>query len=191
MRQDFSNVTEQQLAALFPIILQPHDPAWAAAYEAEKENLYSMLGDKNIVRISHIGSSSVPGLLAKPTIDILLEIAEDVDIDRLSETMLDAGYVINHMPRDIILFLKGYTPRGFEGQATHIHVRHSGDWDELYFRDYLIVHPDAAAEYAALKSGLMDRYPNDRDGYTDAKGDFVKRYTALAQEEFPERYRPQ
>ena len=142
------------------------------------------------MRINHIGSTAVPGLLAKPTIDILLEVTEDCDLRPITERMLDEGYVVNTPKSDLIMYLKGYTPQGFRGQAMHIHVRHCGDWGELYFRDYLIAHQQVQAEYAKLKLTLKAQYPNDRDGYTLAKGQFVQKFTELARVEFGARYDP-
>lgn len=189
MRLDFSNVTTEKLDDLFPILLEKHNPEWKEYYLQEKNFLQSIFGDK-IIRINHIGSSSVAGLISKPTIDILLEIADDVDVQPITEKMRDEGYVVNTPDCDIIMYLKGYTPQGFQGQAVHIHVRRSGDWDELYFRDYLILHPDVAAEYAKLKLRLKEKYQHDRDGYTDAKGEFIKTYTNQARAQFPNRYAP-
>ena len=88
------------------------------------------------------------------------------------------------------MFIKGYTPRGFEGQTVHVHVRRSGDWGELYFRDYLASHPDAAEAYGNLKRALKDKYPHDRDGYTEAKGAFIQKHTEQARLEFPGKYAP-
>ncbi|HEY8349060.1 MAG TPA: GrpB family protein [Clostridia bacterium] len=189
MRQDFTGVTKERLSELFPVKLEKHDPAWKDHYAAEADFLRSVFGDK-IVRINHIGSTSVPGLVAKPTIDILLEIREDTDLSAITERMRDEGYIVNTPQKDIIMYLKGYTPQGFSGQCAHIHVRHSGDWDELYFRDYLCVHPDIAEEYGRLKLALKEKYTHDRDGYTEAKSDFVNKYTQLARAEFPGRYAP-
>jgi GrpB-like predicted nucleotidyltransferase (UPF0157 family) len=189
VKQDFSGMTAEQLSELFPVLLEKHNPGWKAHYEDEKKFLEQVFGD-NLVRISHIGSSSVPGLLAKPTVDILLEAAGDTDLDAVTERMMEEGYVVNTPKGDLIMYLKGYTPQGFQGQAFHIHVRHSRDWGELYFRDYLIAHPEAAAEYAALKTGLRAQYPHDRDGYTEAKGQLVKALTERARLEFPGRYTP-
>ncbi len=132
----------------------------------------------------------MPGLMAKPTIDILLEVAKDMDLKPITERLQDESYIVNTPKSDLIMYLKGYTPRGFEGQAAHIHVRPSGDWGELYFRDYLVAHPDVAEAYAKLKLELKAQYPNDRDGYTEAKGAFVQKYTELARAEFPGRYAP-
>lgn len=189
MKQDFTGVSEEKLAELFPILLEEHKPEWKEYYVQERDFLKSILGDK-IIRISHIGSSSVSGLIAKPTIDILLEVIQDVDIPALTKRMEDEGYVVNTPQSDIIMYLKGYTPHGFQGQAVHIHVRHSGDWGELYFRDYLILHTDVAKEYGKLKLKLKEQYTNDRDGYTEAKGQFIKKYTEQARIELPNRYNP-
>lgn len=177
------------LGRLFPIILREHDAEWKMRYDEEAAFLQSLLGD-SIIRISHIGSTAVAGLLTKPTIDILLEVEPELDIDTLTRTMTGLGYIENHAQCDIITYIKGYTPRGFEGQAYHIHLRHSDDWDELYFRDYLNAHPNIASEYASLKQTLQQQYTHDRDGYTNAKGDFVSKHTALARAQFPHKYTP-
>ena len=73
----------------------------------------------------------------------------------------------------------------------HLHVRYLADQDELYFRDYLRAHPEAAAEYAALKQQLGQRFRHDRDAYTDAKGAFVAKITQLGREAFSGKYLPQ
>lgn len=189
MRHDFSGVTPEMLKKLFPVILEEHHTEHFARYEEEKAFLISVFGP-SALRISHIGSTSVPGLLAKTTVDILLEIAEDADIPAITERMRDEGYIVNHFGDDIITYIKGYTPRGFEGQSFHVHVRPLADWGELYFRDYLIEHPDTAAEYAALKRRLQPKFEYDRDGYTFAKGEFVQRITVLAREAYPNQYTP-
>jgi len=69
----------------------------------------------------------------------------------------------------IDIFVKGYTPQGFKGQVFHVHVNYSSDWDELYFRDYLLKHPEIAARYGNLKLEYKKKYEHDRDGYTNAK----------------------
>ena len=194
MKHDFSDVTSEneaeRLGRLYPIMLEEHNPnSKACCYEEEKTFLQKVFGDK-ILRISHIGSTAVTGLIAKPTVDILLEIKENTDLTAITEVMLNDGYIVNTPEKDIIVYLKGYTPQGFVGQAFHIHVRHSGDWDELYFRDYLIAHPEAARQYEALKLGLKDEYEFDRDGYTAAKGEFIERITTLARTEFTDKYKP-
>lgn len=193
MRHGFSDVTSDNeaeiLGKLYPIKIEEHNPKWKECYEEEKAFLQKVFGDK-ILRMSHIGSSAVVGLMAKPTVDILLEIKENTDLTAITEVMLDNGYIVNTPEKDIILYLKSYTPQGFVGQAFHIHLRHSGDWDELYFRDYLIAHPEAARQYEALKLGFKNEYEFNRDGYTAAKGEFIERITALARTEFKDKYKP-
>lgn len=94
------------------------------------------------------------------------------------------------IPPPHLMFLKGYTPTGFAEKVYHIHVRYQpqevscgGDWDELYFRDYLVAHPEIAEEYAALKRRLFKEFEFNRDGYTDAKSAFIKEVTRKAKED--------
>lgn len=85
---------------------------------------------------------------------------------------------------------KGYTEAGFAEQVYHLHVKPLGDWDELYFRDYLRRYPEVARQYGVLKQGLKEQYEHDRDGYTDAKTEFIKKATEKARAEFFGRYLP-
>ncbi|MDR0660870.1 MAG: GrpB family protein [Prevotellaceae bacterium] len=136
-----------------------------------------------IVRINHIGSTAVPCLLAKPTLDILLEIKDNTDTIGLKNSIEAIDYIYSYQPDNPpphMMYMKGYTPNGFQGQAFHLHVRYAGDWDELYFRDYLLAHPDAVREYGELKLRLKQQYEHDRDGYTHAKTAFVRKITARA-----------
>ncbi len=192
MKKSLHEMTNEELWQLFPIILSEHQSIWKEKYLSEKNILKQAAGKENIVRMSHYGSTSVPGLVAKPTIDILLEIVQDTDLEQLKASICSAGYLYSEQPEDHpphMMFMKGYTPHGFEGQVYHIHVRYGGDWDELYFRDYLIAHTEAADEYGRLKRELMEKYTHDRDGYTYAKSKFIKKYTELARKEITDRYR--
>ena len=157
MKKKLEEMTNKELWQLFPIVLVEHDPSWKQEYENEKALLECIIGIENIARISHVGSTAVAGLLAKPTIDILLELKPDVDIAGFVTDMKDKGYIYLPKPGNASLhmtFLKGYTSEGYRGQVFHVHVRYTGDWDELYFRDYLLEHPDVAAEYGRLKHRL-------------------------------------
>jgi GrpB-like predicted nucleotidyltransferase (UPF0157 family) len=146
-----------------------------------------LIGGENIVRITHIGSTAVPGLAAKPTVDILLEIDENADIESLFAILPDSEYISLQQQTmetpDHIMFLKGYTDTGFAEKVFHIHVRNPGDWDELYFRDYLISHPETATDYSALKHQLLKKFEFNRDGYTAAKGEFIAKHTHTAKKE--------
>ena len=83
---------------------------------------------------------------------------------------------------------KGYTENGFAERVFHLHLRMAGDNDELYFRDYLNEHPQAAKEYEQLKLSLWKQYEHDRDGYTAAKAAFVARCTGAAKQRYGLRY---
>lgn len=84
---------------------------------------------------------------------------------------------------------KGYTKDGFADRVFHLHVQTIGDWNELYFRDYLIEHPEIAKEYEALKLQLKIKYEHNRDAYTDAKEEFVITYSKLAKQQYGDRYK--
>lgn len=186
MPKQLSEMTNEELWQLFPIIVREHDENWRNRFLEEEMALRRAIGQENIVRLRHIGSTAVPGLAAKPTIDILIELADDADIGQLALAMANAGYQESQQPDKPpphLMFMKGYTIRGFEGQVFHVHMRYAGDWDEVHFRDYLCRHPEAAREYEHLKRELAVQYRHDRDGYTGAKGDFVKRITGLARRE--------
>ena len=92
---------------------------------------------------------------------------------------------MNTAPRRIDLN-KGYTENGFAERVFHLHLRYAGDHDELYFLRYLNEHPDTAKAYEALKLSLWKRFEHDRDGYTAAKGDFIRRVTETAKAEYGE-----
>ena len=179
-------VSDAERALLFPIILREHNPAWAECFQEERSALEHLIGTSHIVRLRHIGSTAVAGLIAKPTIDILLEPTADSSAEYLIAALPQPEYIClphKENPAPHLTFIKGYTACGFAERVFHIHVRYAGDWDEPYFRDYLIAHPAIAAEYADLKQTLKSQFRYDRDGYTEAKGAFVRRITALAREE--------
>lgn len=77
-------------------------------------------------------------------------------------------------------FNQGYTENGFAEKVFHLHLRTQGDCDEILFRDYLLSHPDEAAEYEQLKLRLWKQFEHDRDGYTEAKDGFIRRCTGAA-----------
>ncbi len=179
-------MTNEELWQLFPIIVTTYNPEWPGCYEKEKQFLIKLIGMENIVHINHIGSTAVPGLVAKPTIDILLEIIQNTDLERLIRLLEESGYIYSPQPNNPaphMMFMKGYTPEGFKGQAFHLHVRYSGDWNEIYFRDFLRCHPEDAKEYGDLKLSLKEQFENDRDGYTQAKSKFIKRITELGRKQ--------
>ena len=171
-----SEMSLEELWRLFPIILREHDPEWKNWYAEEKELLAGHFGEV-LVRIHHIGSTAVPGLLAKPTVDILLEAAPEVPAAALRQLAAGCGYLVMAEAEKPFFHLdccKGYTPHGFAEKVFHLHIRRPGGWDEIVFCEYLKKHSGKAREYAALKSELQRRFKYDRDAYTEAKGGFIR-----------------
>lgn len=184
------DMTLAELWELFPIVLKEHSPKYAEWYEEEKQNLTELLADFGLQRINHIGSTSVEGLIAKPIVDILLELPEGYALDRVAELLQNAGWIlmIRKDKKQTLDLNKGYTPAGFAEKVYHLHVRALGDWDELYFRDYLRKYPKAARQYEELKRSLKEKYEHNRDAYTEAKTAFVQQYSQAARQEFGTRY---
>lgn len=177
----------EELWQLFPIRLTEHQQCWADWYKEEAESLQKRL--PRIRRISHIGSTAVEVIRAKPTVDILAEMPKDARLSDFRGAVENCGYICMAETGDRIDFNKGYTPQGFAERVFHLHLRHVGDNDELYFRDFLTDNPAVAKEYELLKLDLWKRCEYDRDAYTSGKGDFVKHYTEKAKLLFPDRYR--
>lgn len=182
----------EELWQLFPIILKEHNPEYSSWYLEEKESLVHIVGKNNIARINHIGSTSVKGLIAKPTVDILLEVNNDCEVEALKEKLSNNGWILmscSNDPELRMVFNKGYTKYGFAEKVFHLHLRYFNDWNELYFRDYLRLNKEVADEYGKLKLSLKDKYEHNRDGYTEAKTEFIMKYTKVAREKFGEKYK--
>jgi GrpB-like predicted nucleotidyltransferase (UPF0157 family) len=124
-------------------------------------------------RIDHIGSTSVPGLDAKPIIDIQISVSSFEPLTAYRNPLESLGYAFRSENAERT---KRYFRESPGTPRTHIHVRQAGSWAEqfaLLFRDYLRAHPEAAREYAALKHRLAAQFTEDRHGYTDAKTPFT------------------
>ncbi len=179
-------MTPGELGKLFPISLAKPDPHWTDHFNAEKGNIQNTIGPNIILSIEHIGSTAIPDLVSKPCIDVLIEIKEKTDIQQMINKLKGLNYHYIPKPENPpphMMFAKGYTKKGFKGQAFHLHIRFPGDRDEIYFRDYLRENPETASEYAILKLKLTEKFRNDREEYTEAKTDFIKRITELARKE--------
>lgn len=157
------------------IRLVAYDPAWPHCFERERAALSTAIDPWVTAGIHHVGSTAVPGLAAKPIIDILVGVA-DLDrsrpcIDLLAE--LEYLYA-PYMPTEMHWFCKPHPSR----RTHHLHLV-AGDSEryrsELAFRDRLRTDAGLTAEYLALKRFLAGRFPNDREAYTAAKSDFVAR----------------
>ncbi len=158
----------------------PYDPAWPRLFEAEAAGLAALLGDA-LVEIHHIGSTSVPGLAAKPIVDILPVVRDIERIDDLNDLLLAAGYVPkgeNGIPGR-----RFFTKDAAGVRRVHVHAFAAGHPEiarHLDFAAYLRAHPADAAAYAELKAELAGRFPNNTVAYTDAKSEFIRAIDARA-----------
>lgn len=161
-----------------------HDPGWPAQFAAEAAALRAVLDPKLLLDMEHFGSTAVPGLAAKPVIDILLAVAS-LDAARACfvAPLAGLGYVFwaDNPKTDRLFFVKGMPPYG-ERRTHHVHVTEpDGElWRRLPFRDHLRTHPADAARYERLKRDLARQHRNDREAYTDAKAAFVAEIMAKA-----------
>lgn len=172
-------MTLDELWQLFPIIISPHNPLWNEWAKEEIHRLSGILSEFSPV-ITHIGSTAIPSIQAKPIIDILVEVNPHCDSALIKNAMKSSGYICMNQSPSRMSFNKGYTPEGYAQKVFHIHVHNLGDNDEILFRDYLIEHPERAKEYEALKLSLLPKYRHDRDGYTAAKTAFVNTTLQMA-----------
>ena len=188
MSKKISEMSLEELWHLFPIYLTEHNENWAAWFADEEKHLKEPLPADWIKQISHIGSTAVKGIWAKPIIDILVEVRPECDLQPVKPILEKAGYLCMSESAERISFNKGYTENGFAKRVFHLHLRKAGDNDELYFQDYLNAHPDVAKKYEKLKLRLWNQYEHNRDGYTERKTAFVREHTHKAKIEFENRY---
>ena len=153
-----------------PVIILRYDPTWRDQFHDRAQPMRDAL-DTRAHRIDHIGSTAVPGLAAKPVIDIQISVASfDADFYAPLHAL---GY---RWQRDNPDLTKRYFREPPGTPRTHIHVRVSGSFSQqaaLMFRDYLRQHPDDAAAYAALKRRLAEQFRDQRAAYVNGKSDFV------------------
>jgi GrpB-like predicted nucleotidyltransferase (UPF0157 family) len=155
-----------------PIEIVPYDPAWPGLFAELGRELRVGLGDIAL-RIDHIGSTSVPGLAAKPVIDVQVSVAAFEPLTAFKQPLERLGYVYR---ADDPERTKRYFREPPGRRRTHVHVRRAGSFSEqwaLLFRDYLRAHRDVAAEYEAVKRRLAVRFREDRHAYTNAKVPFM------------------
>ena len=167
---------ESLLAAIHEdVALHAYDDSWPQAFEAERDRLLSLFPG-NFVDVQHIGSTSVPGLSAKPVIDILAGVRSIGIAETLALPLCQSGYTtsaeFNESLSDRKWFMRW--ANGHRTHHLHLVVHGSPAWHErLEFRDALRSNPDLAAQYAALKTHLAATHPKDREAYTHGKAEFV------------------
>ena len=164
--------------------ITPYDPDWVTQFEEERGRLQAALGALAL-RIDHNGSTAVPGLAAKPVIDIQVSVRRLHPLEPYAEPLARLGYV--HLVHPDDAFAPFFHRPAVWPHTHHIHVVQAGGDEErktLAFRDYLREHRNVARAYAALKRELAPRYSaaefGARQAYADAKGDFISRITRQA-----------
>lgn len=162
-----------------------YNPAWSNDARIEIEKLRAILPLHCIVDIQHVGSTAVPGLSAKPIIDIQIAAKSLDEMKAIVVPLLQKigyEYWADNPDPERMFFAKGMPPYG-EKRTHHVHIVEptSKHWEgKIVFRDYLISHPEAAKEYEQLKIKLAEQHTVDREQYTNAKGEFVKKVLQLA-----------
>lgn len=159
-----------------PVVVVGYDPGWPARYEAERQLVVGVLGDR-VLGIEHMGSTAVPGLAAKPVVDMMAGVADREAAEACLPALAGAGFTdvtpCDEHPGWYFCVGKGERPHD-----VHLHLVEHGArfWDRhIRFRDYLRAHPATGDEYARLKLALAGRHGRARQAYCDAKTGFIKR----------------
>ena len=150
-----------------------YNPNWTEIYKEESKKIKNVLSDI-IVDIHHIGSTAIPGIKAKPVIDILVEVKDIEAVDQYNNKMEELGYEVMGeygIPK------RRFFRKGGNNRTHHIHIFQVGNEEierHINFKEYLIAHPDKAREYSKLKEKLTNKYTYDVENYTNGKSDFIK-----------------
>ncbi|MBI1884852.1 MAG: GrpB family protein [Chloroflexi bacterium] len=163
-----------------PVVVVPYDPRWPRRYEEERARILGVLAHVRI-DVEHVGSTAVPGLGAKPVVDILIGLRELADGERWVKPLEGLGYEYKgELGIPGRLYFRRLVRRR---RAYQVHMVEKGSafWERhLLFRNYLRDHPARARKYYELKVRLAEQYGTDREGYTEAKTDFIRSVEAEA-----------
>ena len=169
------------------IAIAPYDPAWPIMFQMEVAFLRTILPAQLIGRTEHFGSTAVPGLAAKPIIDLLVEVASLDETQRRLVPLMEAAGYDYFWRTDVSPAYAWFIKRNGAGSRTHhIHMveAESALWERILFRDYLRLFPDEAKRHGELKILLAGKYPQDRIAYTEAKSEYVISVTQIARQYF-------
>lgn len=165
------------------ILIAPYDLSWPQLFESEAAFLKRILPKTIVIKIEHFGSTAVPGLAAKPIIDMLVEVSSLAETQDQIVPILEAAGYDYFWRTDVSPAYAWFIKRDSQRKRTHhIHLveRDSKLWERLYFRDYLKEFPEEARNYAELKQSLAEKFPHDRIAYTEAKAEYVVAITERA-----------
>jgi GrpB-like predicted nucleotidyltransferase (UPF0157 family) len=159
-----------------------YNPEWRTLYKAEAQTITNVLGAE-VFRIHHIGSTAIPGILAKPIIDIMVEVHDITKIEAFNPALMELGY----QPRgeNGIPGRRFFTKNTAGSRTHHIHiyqVEHQEIARHLKFRDYLLAHPEDVLAYSQLKEALVEKFRDDPTSYTNGKDEFVNKIDRRAEQ---------
>jgi len=165
------------------IIIADYDPRWPILYEQERELILSLTG-QDVIAIEHIGSTAVPGLGAKPIIDIMAAVGSLRDAQRCFSTLERIGYEYVPEFEDVMPERRYFRKSAGRTRTHHLHMveAESDFWRRhLLFRNFLRAHPATAEQYYRLKKELALKFRTNREAYTDAKTSFIEDVVKRAQ----------
>lgn len=161
------------------VVVTEYNPDWKNRFEQEAAEIKKVLGEECLA-VHHIGSTSVPGMAAKPIIDLMPVVRDIEKIDGFNEKMRNLGY---QAKGENGLSGRRYFQKGGDDRTHHVHIYQLGNQEvarHLAFRDYLGENPRIAEEYGTLKKKLAKEYPCDIQKYIDGKEELVARIEKLA-----------
>jgi len=168
------------MAADAPVRVVPYDASWPQRFERERELLLEVLGEHLAGGVHHVGSTAVPGMAAKPTVDIMAGVGSLDAARACFEPLARADYeYAPYRPDEMHWFCKPDPVT----RTFHLHLVPSDSRRfaaTLAFRDALRADPETAADYETMKRGLAERFAEDRESYTAAKADFILATSARA-----------
>ena len=154
------------------VYIEPYNPEWPKKFAAEKGVIEETLGSWIVGGVHHVGSTSVPGLPAKPIVDIQVGVKNLEEARACIPLLESVGYCYAPYRPYIHWFCKP-SPTHREFHVQLMEPTHEKWGARLAFRDYLRTHPATAKEYAVLKEKLAEKFRDDREGYTESKGQFI------------------
>ena len=166
-KRNFSKTDKRRLEVV------SYNSNWKGMYKEESEKIKNILSDI-IIDIHHIGSTAIPGIKAKPVIDMLVEVKDIEAVDQYNNKMEEFGYEVMGeygIPK------RRFFRKGGNKRTHHIHIFQTGNEEierHINFKEYLIAHPDKGREYSKLKVELKNKYSYDIESYTQGKNDFIK-----------------
>ncbi len=163
--------------------LVEYSPKWKELFDVEKIAIIEMLGEEAI-SVEHVGSTSIPGMIAKPILDVMVAVDSIDDYEHFTPLLKKLGYQFMRDNRDNqehVLYVKG----GEEKRTHYLKFTNQDSrfWKEhVLFRDYLVSHPERAIEYKELKQDLLEKFKEEREKYTVGNEQFILEILRLAEE---------